>query len=49
MSRVAECIDCGVSIIAGNYCTRCLAVWHIENEVPDDAPCADFDEPKETC
>ena len=45
---LTKCKDCGCSTGSLNheYCTRCIAAWHVENDIPDDVPCADFDEPR---
>lgn len=42
-----KCRDCNRETDQGHeFCSRCLAIWHIENEVDENVPCADFDEPR---
>jgi hypothetical protein len=45
MNKVNQCQDCGREVNEHEkFCSRCLAMWHLDNEVDDDAPCADFDD-----
>ena len=46
---ISICRDCRKSLPEDSnsqYCSKCLALWHIDNEIPDDIPCGDFDEPQ---
>ena len=42
------CKDCGEDMGSRgdnhDHCSRCIAIWHTENEVPDNAPCGDWDD-----
>jgi len=29
-----------------DYCTRCIAIWHIDNDIDPETPCGDWDEIK---
>lgn len=47
MKFIGICKECGKETHEdAKFCDRCLAQWYLENEIPDDVPSADFDEPR---